>query len=382
MLQRQAARTVIKIGGQVVKDFHVLSADLSTGGARLDTAVLEFVGGRILELEDEVLTDFSHKVCEISVFTLGMGTPFSGGVSAAPHAYEVVHFGMIAAQTVAIDASGAKRGFVSRLEPFFFGQPLIGMRVRATPKSLDAEDDSKKVDGNKKNDGDEKKPPKTVLLPEDIVFNGEYHGRCLGNKSKGADIRQVVFIPPEQLKISSLTGATSGSEKNKALDAKTADGLEAEFWTLSTAVLMLCDCCNSDEGWIKNPTLAELKAAMGTDDKVLRNHKQPLGKYLPSSWTYCCGRTASTGASITAADVAEIRVFARGRGEPGRSSCSRSASSSTCGESNAEALDLTADVSSRCVNQFRCWGITSRSRRRLSSCRPGPRIRTRATSRT
>jgi hypothetical protein len=70
---------------------------------------------------------------------------------------------------------------------------------------------------------------------------------------------------------------------------------------------------------------------MGVDDKVLRNHKQPLGKYLPEQldallrpygFDWCVdyqrerdGRSACSPAAAA---------------NPGKSKCNRSASSSTC----------------------------------------------------
>jgi hypothetical protein len=170
-------------------------------------------------------------------------------------------------------------------------------------------------------------------------------------------LKKTGFVPPEQLLFADQAGAVSGSERVRDTTAKTADGQEVEFWTLSQAVLMLCDQCNRDEEFIKNPDAKVLKDMMGADDRVLRAHRQPLGQYLnvqldallrPYGFDWCI--------DYLSPGKRQIRVFARGRGTGGRIKMQASGQDLDMDKTNAEDLDLTADVSSRCVNAFRVLG--------------------------
>jgi hypothetical protein len=339
MLQRQATKTIVRVNGAVREELHPVSLDLSTGGSRLDSVVLEFVKGREIDIEGEALVDFEHAECEVSVELFNDG--------AATGEMQVVHWGMIAAQSVVIDPSGPRRGFISRLEHFHFGSPLRGMRVRATPRSVDEDDRST---------DEEDQPPKTILVREAVVFNPDYQGRCVGNMSKAGSIRQTVFVPPEQLRISSLGGAVSGAENNLNLEPRTADGLEVGFWTLSKAVQMLCDLCNGDQARVKNPNARDLDALFGRDETELRNHVQPLGKYLPQQLDHLLRPYGFDWNVDYAGGVRQIRVFARGRGTPGQIKLQGAGEQLDMRKSNAESVDLSADVSSRCLNEITVLG--------------------------
>jgi hypothetical protein len=328
MLQRQATRTVVKIGGQVVKDFHVLSADLSTGGGAAGHGGAGIRGGPDHRVRGRGAGRFFAQGVRDQRGHLAWGPRF-------PAEYPLHHMPSRSFRDDRGTDGGdrCERGEAGICQPagaVLFRAAAGGMRVRATP-SRDGGRQQKSRRQQKGTTAMKRNRPRRCSCPRTSSSTASITAAAWATRARPADIRQVVFIPPEQLRISSLTGATSGSENNKALDAKTADGLEAEFWTLSTAVLMLCDCCNSDEGWIKNPTLAELKAAMG-------DRRQ--GAPQPQA---AAGQVSARAARLTAAavrlrlvrrlqrpDVRKIRVFARGRGRPGRSSCSRSASSSTC----------------------------------------------------
>jgi hypothetical protein len=342
VLSRPAAQTRVTIDGADRSDeFHPLSIDLSTGGGRLDTATLEIVKipRDTFEFEDEALIDFE-----------GVGAECEISVELPDGSYQVIHWGTLAAQTIALDGGGHRRGLVSRLEPRHFGLPLWGMPCRATPKS----------DGAAEEDEDEDKPektPQTVIVPIDVVFNPEYDGRCVGNRGVTKSIKDAVFVPPEQLRFSELNRAVSGAEKKKGVEASTVDGLKVAFWDLSQAVQILCRLCNGDEPFVKNPSPKDLDTLFKGSEALLRAHKQPLGKYLPEQldvllrpygfdWCVDC---LSPGKR-------QIRVFARGQGTAGTVKLQPRGAALDMDKSNAEHLDLTADLSSRTASAFRLLG--------------------------
>jgi hypothetical protein len=224
------------------------------------------------------------------------------------------------------------------------------MRCRATPNSATAKEQA--ADKKQK-----QQTPRTVIVPEDVVFNPDYQGKCVGNRSISQSIRDTIFVPPEQLRFSRLQGAVSGAEKDKALDPVTADGVKVGFWNLSQAVQILCDLCNRDETNIKNPLPKDLDALLGKTEALLRGHKQPLGKYLPEQLDLLLRPYGfDWNVDYLAPGDRRIRVFARGRGKPGLVKLQPSFAPVDMDQSNAEVIDVTADISSRCVNEFRVLG--------------------------
>jgi hypothetical protein len=210
----------------VNEEYRVVSVTRSAGGHRLDHANLQYdLGDAQVDLVDwETPTNQSVK-CEVHLVDPAGGD--SGGC---------VFSGEFGISTIRIDR-GESLNLQARIEPWHFGDPLLG------PHVLDVDEE-------------------TVLTPHaKIIFQPEIDGVICDNMCgfvgteypTSAAGNYALWVDPEAVRT-----------KN-AKDSKSIFPLP---WTLSRAVHSLCWACNPDETFIVNPTIDELRQIFEPPDPL------------------------------------------------------------------------------------------------------------------
>lgn len=203
-----------------------------------------------------------------------------------------VFSGELAIESIKIDRSGEFCHLIARVEPWHFGNPLLG------PHMLN-------VDGV------------TLMVPDlPIAFNPMIDGLICGNMSNATDTahdNMALWIDPESV---------------RTAPARTVQNQTASEWDLANAVHSLCWTCNPFEDLIYNPTLTELQTAIVSPPE-LRNVQLKRGKRLPElldellpplGYNWCLDVIADPLDTTTSNGMPDpryinkIRVFALGSG--------------------------------------------------------------------
>lgn len=216
----------------------------SAGGRQLDVAEIAYslakTGERLVDLETP--TEFSRKVQvrlrrdddEIAPVLL-----FSGE---------------LATQAIKISkAEGERVHLQARVEPWHFGEPLLGPHVGDQAGDVQVPDAP--IRFNPLIDGEIKFNRSTALNSDEEPAEGE------------PDNRYWLWLDPESVRTPEAIHYAQDDE-------------DAGEWTLAQAVHALCWAANPDEPMISNPTLSECAMAFA-DAPEVKNIELPRGKYLP-----------------------------------------------------------------------------------------------------
>lgn len=214
-----------------------LSVELTSGGSRIDTAVLEYDFGKL----GEHLVDTAAPV----------GYDREAAVVELDEAGELVRvlaWGKIGIQPYAVNRSGEMLRLIVRAERYLFGSPLGGIPVWEPTAAA------------------------VLTLDHDWIFNPEVDERIEGNRSSSTNAAaddHFCFLDPDAIRTDA---------------AQLYQGQTSESWTLAQAVHTLCWSCNPDQTHIANPSLGDLQYLLDSiPAEQLRNHRIKYGLYLPQA---------------------------------------------------------------------------------------------------
>lgn len=327
---RPATRTRVKVQGSVRAELHALAVHSSCGGKRLDYATIEqfAVPRGTKSFADQTLADIDQQDCVVEAEL------YDGE-------WHAVHFGRLVAQRLATSARGESLIFTSRLEPFHFGGPLLGeYSLISTAKGDD-----------------------TGVVRNPVVFNPEYEGLILPNYLPLGNLHLIA--PPESLGNESLQSflkkrraGNPGNEDLRKAQVKSSGGQDVFYFNLRFAALYLLQQCNPLQAFVKNPSFREIVDVLPEDPRILRAHKQPLGKYLPDQLDALLHPYGFGWYVLHASDQErKIQIFARGiDAAPYEAGLQAAGSTIDLARSNAEEIDLAADLTSRMTNRVRVLG--------------------------
>lgn len=248
--QRPAPRIVVLLGqpgaaptlDDEVDHLIPLSIERSAGGARIDTIVLEYdlykKNERLVDVTAPIGFDREVEVVELDENGEILRTLAWGKIGVQP-----------------IEIVGGTSGnesiqFKIRLDHHLFGDLILETQYW--------DQDAGAV----------------VELDHEWIFNPEIDEKHEPNRSSSKkddpDYDEAwLFIDPESVR-------TTGAESYQ--------GQQAASWTIAQAAHRLIWTANADEDHIKNPTLAEIEADLGTvPDDLFKNHKIKAGQYLPKA---------------------------------------------------------------------------------------------------
>ncbi len=306
-VQVRAPETIVRVNGSVVADARVLMVDLSTGGRRLDNAVIEFfVPGtqrRTSQFANFNFATFTQ--AEVEIITRN-----------ASGKDVVVHWGKSAGYSIKQSGNEEVVQIISRQEHHYFGEPLKIIPV------------SEKGGGAR-------------FVHKPCVFNEEIDGQIFNNRSRKIVAGTFVFVDPESVRTS---------------ESESLHGGPPEPWDLQVACNFLCQLLNPFETYIQNPDLANL-AVLSGDPKLLRAHPISNGLYLPQaldellepygfSWFV---KLVKPGSRI-------ITVFRRGGGTVRTALLQPTGDTVDLDKSNVENVNLGFDVTSRAFNSVELQG--------------------------
>jgi hypothetical protein len=312
-LRSAAPPASVYLNGLVNKNARFLSCSFGSGENGLPEA--SFVVepnvrnlGKIGRLQDMSLIDVGQQECEIVIGQGGEGD-------------RVVHFGIVSARHVTLDATGDSITYMSRLEAHHFGVPLREAYL-----------------WNPLND-------KPIALDLPTVFNPELDDVIVANMSekRHQKFNCGLFIHPESSRTETARKYNSSPEP--------------KMWTLIEAVDYLCSVLNQDGQLVKNPNLNDLKKVLPDDESLLRNFECQFGEYLPAQldailkpygfdWTV----------DLLGKGKRQIRVYQLNVGPAANIDLQRAGQVADIDKSNIESLSLTADVSSGAFNEIALVG--------------------------
>lgn len=244
MPTRTATEPRVYLNGVVARHLRAARCEQSIGGGR-DMGVAVLV--RIIEQFEQPVQNLSLDPDLEAIVDVRIGDPF------IPGDQTVLHWGSITAEEFALGEQEVSRGYISRMQPHHFGEPLRGILLYND------------VAG------------KVVLQTLPTTFNPRVDDKILANRSRNRidDVERedndfFPFVHPDSLR--SPQAAYSGQQ----MDA-------AQKWDLTEAVLYLCNLLNPTEPWIKNPDRADVKPVVGNDPFLLRDVEMPMGIFLPEA---------------------------------------------------------------------------------------------------
>lgn len=233
MASRPGCVGQVYINGTLSSAWVPLSSARYSGGKSLDSATIR-------QASQPVITGgISANVNEADV-EIGFTPP--GG------SFFLAHWGRANLASVRV---GDDNSLVveSRVEPYHFGAPLVGMMEN------DPNSDGSGSSGSVQNYAD-------------LVFNPMVDGQVIGNMSSQTDPSGYnYFLDPDSVRTS---------------PAKTLQQATASNWTLMQAVTYLCYVLNASQACIQNPS-DESVAELPTDSNLVRNVHIPNGVYLPEA---------------------------------------------------------------------------------------------------
>ena len=304
--QKQAPKTFVRFNGVLTPAAHPLSADLFTGGRRLDNATIEIlaVGKQKAGSEFHNLDFKNFKQSEVEISTKIPGRP-----------EVVIHWGKVAGYSMRHDDKGEVFHIVSRQEQHHFGDPLKSIPVWSHGT--------------------------VVTTHKPLVFNEEIDGKIFYNRSPHILGGQSVFVDPE-----SIRSALSQSYENT---------VDAEPWNIQTAAHFLCNWLNPNETYIKNPSFANL-GILPPDLRLLRNHKIKYGLFLPLALDELLEPYGYSWFVFLSRGKRQIKVFKRGVGTVRTLLMQAPGSSVDMDKTNVEGVNLGFDVTSRAFNAVTVMG--------------------------
>lgn len=230
MAQSRLTPTIkVFVNGAEVGGYHPVRAQRSMGSRRLDNAtIIDFRGGANSFAFDR---------------SVGVDQGAEIEIVGDPNGAEVVyHWGTVSLERIAISQRGDLQSFVSRVEDYHFGQPIVGQVFWSQSAR------------------------KLLISDAPIVFNPRIDNNTFANSDKKHLLRggAKVFVDP-------------GSCQTAA--AKSANAVEQEDWTLKDIVAYLCAVGNPNQTYIKNP-VPQLIATHTANAGTIVNLAIPHGLYL------------------------------------------------------------------------------------------------------
>jgi hypothetical protein len=258
MPSRPSPTITVLIDGQPQANVRAIRVQRSTGGKRLDHAIVRVDLGKA----GQRVQHFALPVAENREVQIVGALPNQPG---KPFTY---FWGKVRSTKLVIEDGREELELVCQITEELFGQPITGVSSWSTEWSKDVE----------------------YLTP--ILFNPQLDGRIYGNASvahtattpEGDPVRLVV--DPESIRTQAARQA-QGEVLSDGKDPSASDFL----WKLSEVVLYLCWRGNLDpsvdpefpEPYIDNPSAADLQAVIDDANDLVRNLHLPQGLYLPDA---------------------------------------------------------------------------------------------------
>lgn len=244
---RSATHPVVFLGGsqQPDEDYHVIRCTQNMGGGQLDSCEIFHDLGptakannqrRSAHLINTFMPPGKDIECEVQAVVNGQ--------------IKVYHWGKIKEIREETGEQLDREILISRVEPHFFGDPVVGYVVR-NPAT-----------------GDDQ----FVNLP--MIFNPAIDSIVEGNRSPFLmqDKPAYLFLDPESCRTLPARQYAQGLSSGNRFK-----------WHLTDAVHHLLQILNFSEVYFKNPTRDELRIVLGEDEDLLRDIVIPFGTYLPKA---------------------------------------------------------------------------------------------------
>lgn len=235
----------------------------------------EWIEGEARIQDQQIVELFSNRQVEIRVTAtrgIDAGFPYPDTIN------RIIHFGRIFGWESAMGEQGERLILHSRLDDHMFGEPvsLLELADRTLSDAADATLDNYSVEN----------------VDGELIFNPTVDGIPTPNMvaaigSGALDWPYRVLIDPTAIDPVSLL-----ADRQTIEAAATGGGSPSyvDFWTLRYAAEYLCNMLNGTQTYIKNPNPKEgYDILTGFDDDssterfALRNHRVPVGRYLPQA---------------------------------------------------------------------------------------------------
>ena len=261
---REAPVVKVLIDGNHEPLLQPLRIEWSVGGKRLDFAELELDHGKHKrhrkEFREWVGGKF-HDANEVKIIVT---------VDDEEH---TAHVGRLAVMKPEVDETTERLTFISRLEKWHFGKPLVGIRAysprgagRTNPHDFSSKkfDDVVEVHEGFRDVVDNLK----ITLHDKVVFNLNLNGTVYGTMFKHHGLAPIpVFAPANIIPPPDPSHVIYGDDI-------------ITNWELNDVILYLCDAINSKEDVIANVTERQLSNQIGVPEGLIRNLKLRQGIYL------------------------------------------------------------------------------------------------------
>lgn len=236
---RKVGEPMVLVNGAELPTLKVHSVHRSIGGQRLDSAVLFRDLAKIGDvMQDAALKDeYNGNEIEVVVHT-------QDGLDI------VVHWGKVAIVRPNIDERNCELQYVSRVEPFHFGDPIRGMLVQDN------------------NEGS----PFVKTIDEDLVFNPTIDGRVTPNMSSRRQSSGFSYF------------LDWGSSRTSAARQWRGESASApRLWSLAEAVMYLMWTGNGAQQYVRNwdQSVQDLEFLLGFT--AIKDHRIPRNLYLPQA---------------------------------------------------------------------------------------------------
>lgn len=257
-LSRKTPKIEVLVNGQLDVNAALLTANVSVLSGQPDTVTFTrrlLAHRRSTDLQNTQLSSFFQNDAVEVIIT-------RSGAQSQSH---IIHWGKIVALDPTINESGGEEiVYTSRLDDHLFGNPVdelfCGTRTQG---SSDREGVGAYRQG---------------IIDDPTIFNPLHEGAATPNRAADfiAGGAYHVFIDPGSVDATILHGDRKSAESG-------GGGQVVRFWSLADAVNYLCRTLNATEQYVKNPPHAELIAAIGDDQSIVRNHEVPMGIFLPEA---------------------------------------------------------------------------------------------------
>lgn len=331
---RLASEPLVLIDGSPRPDLRALRIE-QWSGRKANRAELAYhpglSGDRLLDRE--LVTEFPGKWCEVIV----------------PGA-QPIHFGQIVAIAPVLSETYAYT-LTSRLEPYHFGAPLVGMATSARLAG----------DGRRLH----------WILQEDPVFNPLVDGRITGNmqvkdgRYSFLDVRctRSQAARDYQAALQEPIDADAGLDPTNSLNDEQPDHAQGGLhWTLATAVYHLCWELNAFQEAVANPRdIQALERQLAVRDAdthspYLKDVRLQRRLYLPDALDALLAPFGFTWHVEHAVGVRTLAFVRRGKGPLVTVQLQRPGEVVDQSKSNAKGCSLALDVGGRLINSLRLHG--------------------------
>lgn len=257
---REAPEAKVFIDGAHEPLLHPLSIEWSVGGKSLDFAELGLDHGKSRQHREEFRKWVGGKFYdahEVKIILTINGRE------------ETAHVGRLAVMKPEVDESTERLTFISRLDNWHFGKPLVGIKCFSpgqTGKDNPNEFGSAKFDDQNEFDVVDFEDLQEVLLHDKVVFNPDRDGTVYGSKLSATDFKDALLFVPANL----IEPAGDAAQPYPGV----------ALWELNDVILYLCQTLNLKEEVIANPTKNQLETWIGNIKGLIRNVKLRQGRYL------------------------------------------------------------------------------------------------------